>query len=241
MSTDAWEQKLMAENKIECSKERLRTLLRTVNDRSLTVSEREVAKNQMVLQMVENFLPLILKLTGGGVGIDDHEDLEVSAFAYMKARASRVANEVESKNLPLVHVVSKWLNSWAVDKIRVSQGNTLKRGKGHRKVPVSETLLISDMHSGPEWEATSKEVRMQIDSAVRASISNLDELERAVVLSRFGLVSGEDLTMREVSDELGVPLNAAGNAWRSARRKLSKWLADFDQNTNLMRDQHARQ
>ena len=208
---------------------RTRELLRIVNDKSRPCRERDEAKNELVLDMVHRFRGKLFDLTGGKIGIADRQtELENSAFAYLKLRATKVAEEIEVDQLPLAHVVAKWLRSWAVDKIRQADGNSLKRAKGKQKRPVSEIANAAGDDRSPPDQLICKETAAQIKAALFSAVAELDDIEHAVILSYYGLDDRPELTMREVADELNIPLSMANNALRRAKAKLRAWLKKFD-------------
>ena len=60
--------------------------------------------------------------------------------------------------------------------------------------------------------------RVQSDMALRQLTRSLPEDLREVVLLRYG----QDLTMREIAETLGVPLRTVQSRLRSALKKLKK-------------------
>lgn len=168
--------------------------------------------------------------TGGRVGIDDRQsELFDSAFAYLKERASKIAEAVEDHGFSLLTAVAKRLEGWAVDKIRRSDGQTLIRGKGREKEPVT-TLDVAEGHSAtPDEEVVREETLAQIKAAVFSAVAELDCVEQAVILSYFGL-DGPEMSMREVADSQVISLSEANNARRRAQNKLRRWLKEHDPN-----------
>jgi DNA-directed RNA polymerase specialized sigma24 family protein len=211
-------------------RERLNELIRKINDKSLPWTERDAAKNELLLAWANFIWSRVFRRTGGRVGIDDRQsELFDSAFAYLKERASKIAEAVEGHGFSLLTAVAKRLEGWAVDKIRRSDGQTLIRGKGREKEPVT-TLDVAEGHSAtPDEEVVREETLAQIKAAVFSAVAELDGVEQAVILSYFGL-DGPEMSMREVADSQVISLSEANNARRRAQNKLRRWLKEHDPN-----------
>lgn len=209
-------------------RDRLNELIHKINDKSLSWPDRDAAKNELLLAQANFIWARVFRLTGGHVGIDDRQsELFDSAFAYLKERASKIAEVVEDQGLSLLTVVAKRLQGWAVDKIRRSDGQTLIRGRGREKEPIS-ALDTSDGHApAPDEEAIREESLAQIKAAVFGAVAELDGIEQAVILSCFGL-DGPAMSIREVADSQSISLAEAHNARRRAQDKLRRWLSDYD-------------
>ena len=199
-------------------------LLEVIGNKSNPSEIRSDAKNRLAQILVTRFKAKILGATGGRIGINDSKtEIVNSAFIFLNKRASHIADAVRVKQLPLAYVVSTRIQNWAIDKIRKSDGNSLKRGKGVKFQAVDE-LQINVSNENALDELVQDEVESEIRLAVDTAISRLGELEQSVVLSYFGLDGNKELTLRQVADALNLPYPVVRNAWRSARKKLQNQL-----------------
>ncbi len=87
----------------------------------------------------------------------------------------------------------------------------LWRKNGRREVSLEE-VEADFAYSEPGFD------RVQSDMALRQLTRSLPEDLREVVLLRYG----QDLTMREIAETLGVPLRTVQSRLRSALKKLKK-------------------
>lgn len=220
---------MTTDNFADDMRDKLRSILCQSASTSAGASSRDHLKDELVLLMVQRFRGRIFNLTGGKVGIDDRlTSLQNSAFMYLRERATQIAMELDSHSSPLVPVVLRWLDRWAKDKIRKSDGVTLKRGKGKKAVPMPTDLQLQGSGASVLDDVILNETTEQIQQAISNAVSCLERIERLVVLSYLGLEGQPELTMREVANCLEIPLPIASNAYRRAREKLKKRLAAFE-------------
>lgn len=65
-------------------------------------------------------------------------------------------------------------------------------------------LLLSDI-LGTEPDITSRNLEDEVDKTLlKASIANLNDREKTIMEMRFGFVTGNEKTQKEVADELGI-------------------------------------
>ena len=65
-------------------------------------------------------------------------------------------------------------------------------------------LLLSDI-LGSDSDVVTKEMEEDEERKIlRRAVSDLSDRERIIVELRFGLISGEELTQKEVADALGI-------------------------------------
>ena len=65
-------------------------------------------------------------------------------------------------------------------------------------------LLLSDI-LGSDSDVVTKEMEEDEErNILRRAVSDLSDRERIIVELRFGLISGEELTQKEVADALGI-------------------------------------
>lgn len=212
------------------SLDELRDLIGKINDKSLKWEERDDAKNRLLLAHARLIYGKVFSMTGGRIGIDDCQtELFDSAAGYIKERLSEIAIVGEKGFGYLNKAVMIRLGGWANDKIRRSDGKSLKRGKG--QTISSGDALMADVPShdqGVDDELIREETLSIIKANVFEAVAKLDDLEQSVVMCRFGLQKGDELTETEIADLLGQSRVDVQNAYRRAKDKLKKWLADHD-------------
>lgn len=210
--------------------DRLYVLVRKINDKSVPWAERDAAKNELLLSHVGFIWDKVSDRTGGRVGISDRQtELLDSAFAYLKANASNIAQAVENEGVFLLKAIAERIMGWGVDKIRRSDGQTKKRGKDFKRQPVTVLHDQDDAALSPSEDMIRDELHARIKAAVFETAAELTAEEQTVVLSHFGF-GGPELSMREIADLLGVTLYKANRIRESSQDKLRKWLADHDPN-----------
>lgn len=207
----------------------LSEMTRRINDKSLPWPERDAAKNELLLAHVEYIWEQVFNRTGGRVGISDHPtELGDSAFARLKESASNIAQAVEAGS-SLLAAIAQRIKWWAIDKIRRSDGQTDKRGKGKQKHPVTALDNAEGQLLPPDEEVAREETRAQIKAAVFGAVADLDGDEQAVILGHFGL-DGPEMLLLDIADVRGISLIDAHNAFRRAKDKLRNWLKKHDPN-----------
>jgi len=213
-------------------RETLKELIRKINDKSLSWEERDDAKNRLLLAHVRLIYGKVFGLTGGKIGIDDRQsELLDSAVAYLKERLSEMADAVVTDGFSLTTVVSKRLVGWFGDKIRRSDGQTLKRGKNQKQEPVTALADAKGAERLPVEEMIREEtlaIMASIKAHVFQAVEDLDGLEHVAIVSHYGLEGGGELSLNEVAELIGESLRDVTNAHRRAIDKLKKWLKEHD-------------
>ncbi len=83
-------------------------------------------------------------------------------------------------------------------------------------------LLLSDI-LGTEGDVTSKKLEDEIDKKLlRESISKLNERERNIMELRFGFITGDERTQKEVADMLGISQSYISRLEKKIIRKMKK-------------------
>jgi RNA polymerase primary sigma factor len=91
---------------------------------------------------------------------------------------------------------------------------------GDENSPVSD-YLADERSVSPEDEMIGQECR----ELVRWALGRLSELERFVIVNRFGLSGGRVLTLREVGDQIGVSRERIRQLETQALKRLQKAIA----------------
>ncbi|MBR5143546.1 MAG: sigma-70 family RNA polymerase sigma factor, partial [Clostridia bacterium] len=110
------------------------------------------------------------------------------------------------KNIKLATYASRCIENEILMFIRKSQTHK-------REVSIDEPLsvdwdgnelLLSDI-LGSDSDVVTKEMEEDEERKIlRRAVSDLSDRERIIVELRFGLISGEELTQKEVADALGI-------------------------------------
>ena len=154
--------------------------------------------------LVERNLRLVVyiakKFENTGVGIEDL--ISIGTIGLMKAINTFNTN----KNIKLATYASRCIENEILMYIRRS--NRLK-GEISIDEPLNQygdgnELLLSDI-LGTDADITSRRLEEEVDkNLLRASIKKLSNRERNIMELRFGFVSGNEKTQKEVADMLGI-------------------------------------
>ena len=154
--------------------------------------------------LVERKLRLVVyiakKFENTGVGIEDL--ISIGTIGLMKAINTFNTN----KNIKLATYASRCIENEILMYLRRS--NRLK-GEISIDEPLNQDgdgneLLLSDI-LGTDADITSRRLEEEVDkNLLRASIKKLSNRERNIMELRFGFVSGNEKTQKEVADMLGI-------------------------------------
>ena len=154
--------------------------------------------------LVERNLRLVVyiskKFENTGVGIEDL--ISIGTIGLMKAINTFNTN----KNIKLATYASRCIENEILMYLRRS--NRLK-GEISIDEPLNQDgdgneLLLSDI-LGTDADITSRRLEEEVDkNLLRASIKKLSNRERNIMELRFGFVSGNEKTQKEVADMLGI-------------------------------------
>ena len=154
--------------------------------------------------LVERNLRLVVyiakKFENTGVGTEDL--ISIGTIGLMKAINTFNTN----KNIKLATYASRCIENEILMYLRRS--NRLK-GEISIDEPLNQDgdgneLLLSDI-LGTDADITSRRLEEEVDkNLLRASIKKLSNRERNIMELRFGFVSGNEKTQKEVADMLGI-------------------------------------
>ena len=154
--------------------------------------------------LVERNLRLVVyiakKFENTGVGLEDL--ISIGAIGLMKAINTFNAD----KNIKLATYASRCIENEILMYLRRSN-----RIKGEISIdePLNQDgdgneLLLSDI-LGTDPDITSRRIEEEVDKRLlRSSIKKLNNRERNIMELRFGFVSGNEKTQKEVADMLGI-------------------------------------
>ena len=154
--------------------------------------------------LVERNLRLVVyiakKFENTGIGIEDL--ISIGTIGLMKA----INTFNVDKNIKLATYASRCIENEILMYLRRS--NKIK-GEVSIDEPLNQDgdgneLLLSDI-LGTESDVTSRRIEDEVDrTLLKASIKKLSNRERNIMELRFGFISGEEKTQKEVADMLGI-------------------------------------
>ena len=154
--------------------------------------------------LVERNLRLVVyiakKFENTGIGIEDL--ISIGTIGLMKA----INTFNVDKNIKLATYASRCIENEILMYLRRS--NKIK-GEVSIDEPLNQDgdgneLLLSDI-LGTESDVTSRRIEDEVDrTLLKASIKKLSNRERNIMELRFGFISGDEKTQKEVADMLGI-------------------------------------
>ena len=168
------------------------------------LKELDKGKLEIRQTLVERNLRLVVyiakKFENTGVGLEDL--ISIGTIGLMKG----VNTFNTSKQIKLATYASRCIENEILMYLRRS--NKIK-GEISIDEPLNQDgdgneLLLSDI-LGTDADVTSRGIEDEVDkSLLRASISKLNPRERNIMELRFGFISGDEKTQKEVADMLGI-------------------------------------
>lgn len=174
----------------------------TSEEEETLLSELEEGKLETRQKLVERNLRLVVyiakKFENTGVGLEDL--ISIGTIGLMKG----VNTFNTSKNIKLATYASRCIENEILMYLRRSN-----RIKGEISIdePLNQDgdgneLLLSDI-LGTEPDITSRRIEDEVDKQLlKASIEKLNSRERNIMELRFGFISGDEKTQKEVADML---------------------------------------
>ena len=154
--------------------------------------------------LIERNLRLVVyiakKFENTGIGIEDL--ISIGTIGLMKGVNTFNAD----KNIKLATYSSRCIENEILMYLR-------RTNKTKGEISIDEPLnkdcdgnelLLSDI-LGTEPDITSRNLEDEVDKTLlKASIANLNDREKTIMEMRFGFVTGNEKTQKEVADELGI-------------------------------------
>lgn len=172
--------------------------------------------------LVERNLRLVVyiakKFENTGVGIEDL--ISIGTIGLMKA----INTFDTGKNIKLATYASRCIENEILMYLRRS--NKIK-GEISIDEPLNKDgdgneLLLSDI-LGTDEDVTSRRIEDEVDKTLlRASIKKLNNRERNIMELRFGFVSGNEKTQKEVADMLGISQSYISRLEKKIINKMKK-------------------
>lgn len=172
--------------------------------------------------LVERNLRLVVyiakKFENTGIGIEDL--ISIGTIGLMKA----INTFNTGKNIKLATYASRCIENEILMYLRRS--NKLK-GEISIDEPLNQDgdgneLLLSDI-LGTENDVTSRAIEDEVDkSLLRASMQKLNNREKNIMELRFGFISGNEKTQKEVADMLGISQSYISRLEKKIINKMKK-------------------
>lgn len=173
-------------------------------------------------KLVEHNLRLVVyiakKFENTGIGIEDL--ISIGTIGLMKA----INTFNTEKNIKLATYASRCIENEILMYLRRS--NKIKT-----EVSIDEPLnqdgdgnelLLSDI-LGTDEDITSRRIEDEVDKKLlKASISKLNSREKNIMELRFGLVTGNEKTQKEVADMLGISQSYISRLEKKIINKMKK-------------------
>lgn len=171
-----------------------------VEERMIDEISEQYAKDKLIEHNLRLVVYIAKRFENTGAGIE--ELVSIGTLGLIKA----ISTFNKDKNIKLATYASRCIENEILMFIRKSSVH-------RREVSIDEPLsvdwdgnelLLSDI-LGSETESISK--RMEDDEErcmIRDAVKSLNQRERVIIEMRYGLVSGRELTQKEVADILGI-------------------------------------
>lgn len=192
-------------------------MLEKLSDETQVESVRQI--------LVERNLRLVVyiakKFENTGVGLEDL--ISIGTIGLMKA----INTFNTDKKIKLATYASRCIENEILMYLRRSN-----RIKGEISIdePLNQDgdgneLLLSDI-LGTDSDVTSRRIEDEVDkSLLRASIQKLSNRERNIMELRFGFISGNEKTQKEVADMLGISQSYISRLEKKIISKMKKDIA----------------
>lgn len=188
-----------------------------------TILERLAkGENEVRQTLVERNLRLVVyiakKFENTGVGIEDL--ISIGTIGLMKA----INTFNTEKKIKLATYASRCIENEILMYLRRS--NRIK-GEVSIDEPLNQDgdgneLLLSDI-LGTDPDITSRRIEDEVDKTLlKASIEKLNNRERNIMELRFGFISGNEKTQKEVADMLGISQSYISRLEKKIINKMKK-------------------
>lgn len=178
----------------------------------------EEARKTLVERNLRLVVYIAKKFENTGIGIEDL--ISIGTIGLMKA----INTFNTGKNIKLATYASRCIENEILMYLRRS--NKLK-GEISIDEPLNQDgdgneLLLSDI-LGTENDITSRAIEDEVDkSLLRASMQKLNNREKNIMELRFGFISGNEKTQKEVADMLGISQSYISRLEKKIINKMKK-------------------
>ena len=176
--------------------------------------------------LIEHNLRLVVYIAKRfeNTGANIEELISIGTVGLMKAVSTFNAD----KNIKLATYASRFIENEILMFIRKSAGQK-------REVSIDEPLsvdwdgnelLLSDI-LGSDGDVVSKDMEEDEErKIVRAAVTGLSERERVIIEMRYGLLSENELTQKEVADALGISQSYISRLEKKIMKRLRKKIEE---------------
>ncbi len=185
----------------------------------LNTTDRDIVKKELIERNLRLVVYLAKKFENVPISLEDL--VSIGNIGLIKAINTFEAN----KNIKLATYASKCIENEILMFIR-------KNGKTRLEVSIDEPLnvdwdgnelLLADV-LGNEESSVSKNIETEIDFKIlRNCVDKLNKREKKIIELRYGIIDDKDeLTQKEVADELGISQSYISRLEKKILKKLKK-------------------
>ena len=166
----------------------------------LLATDEKKARELLIIHNLRLVVYIAKKFESTGIGIEDL--VSIGTIGLIKA----VKTFCPDKNIKLATYASRCIENEILMFLR-------KSSQYKNEISIDEPLnidwdgnelLLSDV-LGTDDDIVNKGIEMEVEKQVlRKEISKLGERERMIMEMRFGLVSGHEMTQKQVADKVGI-------------------------------------
>lgn len=176
------------------------------------------AKNLLVEHNLRLVVYIAKKFENTGVGLEDM--ISIGTIGLMKAINTFNSN----KNIKLATYASKCIENEILMYLRksIKTKNEISFDEPLNKDGDGNELLLSDI-LGTSDDLTSQRIEDEVDKKLlKSSISKLNKREKNIMELRFGFITGNEKTQKEVADMLGISQSYISRLEKKIITKMKK-------------------
>ena len=188
----------------------------------LLESDEKKARELLIIHNLRLVVYIAKKFETTGIGIEDL--VSIGTIGLIKA----VKTFCPDKNIKLATYASRCIENEILMFLR-------KASQYKNEISIDEPLnidwdgnelLLSDV-LGTDDDIVNKGIEMEVEKQIlRQEINKLDEREKMIMEMRFGLVSGKEMTQKQVADKVGISQSYISRLekriLKSIRQKMEK-------------------
>lgn len=194
----------------------------TPNEEEELLNKIDTDEKNVRQTLVERNLRLVVYIAKKfeNTGVDLEDLISIGTIGLMKG----VNTFNKDKNIKLATYASRCIENEILMYLRRS--NKIK-GEISIDEPLNQDgdgneLLLSDI-LGTEYDVTSRAIEDEVDKTLlRASIKKLNTRERNIMELRFGFITGDEKTQKEVADMLGISQSYISRLEKKIISKMKK-------------------
>lgn len=181
-------------------------------------TDGESVRNTLIERNLRLVVYIAKKFENTGIGIEDL--ISIGTIGLMKA----INTFNTDKNIKLATYASRCIENEILMYLRRS--NKIK-GEISIDEPLNQDgdgneLLLSDI-LGTDGDVTSRAIEDEVDKKLlRASMQKLNNREKNIMELRFGFISGNEKTQKEVADMLGISQSYISRLEKKIINKMKK-------------------